>query len=67
MEYRVAELDKIENLLFNSEQINTITIADDTGIHYQTIYKYRNRSLDYLNMNLDFAIRLTEYYDKNND
>lgn len=61
--HRLADLDKINKLLFDSEQITSMAIADATNINYQTIYKYRNNSLDTLNMNLDFAIKLTEYYD----
>lgn len=63
---RIADLNKIEELLFNSEHIMSRAIADNTGIHYQSIAKWRNGERNYRAMNIDFAVDLTNFYDKYN-
>lgn len=60
---KIVETEKLNKLLFNSEQITTIAIAEATDINYQTLYKYRTKQTDIESMKLDFAIRLNEYYD----
>ena len=53
---KIVETEKLNKLLYNSEQITTVAIADATDINYQTLYKYRTRQLEVESMKLDFAI-----------
>lgn len=61
---KIVETEKLYKLLYNSEQITTVAMANATNINYQTLYKYRTRQLKVESMNLGFAIKLTEYYDQ---
>lgn len=60
---KIVETEKLNKLLYNSEQITTVAIADATNINYQTLYKYRTKQLEIESMKLDFAIRLNDYFD----
>lgn len=60
----LANREHIEELLFNRNDIQSVDIARETKIAYVTIAKYRTKERDYMGINLDYAIKLTDAYKK---
>lgn len=61
---RIANKDYIEELLFNRRDIKSYDIAKSSGIPYVSITQYRSGTRNYTGMNLDYAIELSNAYQK---